>query len=994
MGSHTLTFQVSDGQGHTDDQSVTIAVTAPAPVNQPPELASIGDKSIEAGQTLSFALSATDPDGDALTYSVSGNPTGSSLSGNTFSWQPTASQVGSHTLTFQVSDGQGHMDSQSITIEVTEPPPVNQPPVLATVGDKSIEAGQTLSFALSATDPDGDALTYSVSDNPQDSLLAGNLFTWQTVAGQAGLLYTLTFQVSDGQGHVDDQSITIVVTAPAPGNQPPVLATIGDKSLEAGQTLSFALSATDPDGDALTYSVSDNPQGSSLAGDLFTWQTLAGQVGLSYTLVFTVNDGQGGTDSQSVTISITPVNHSPILADILDRETEEGKTISFELKATDADDDPLTFSVSGQPPGSILSQGTFSWTTTSGQAGSYTMTFAVSDDQGESDSQSVTINVNKANRNPIFADITDQEVQEGETLRLTLKGTDADGDSLRFGMSGNPAGSTLSGSTFSWTPSTDQVGDHAMSFTVSDGRGGIDSQSITVKVLPANHNPQLVDLGDKSIQAEQTLIFDISATDQDGDELSYIVTDNPPGSTFLGQVFSWTPKVDQTGSYTVTFTVNDNQGGTDSRTIDITVNEKPRPIPSSVGLTITPTVPFENSEVEVQIDVSFTSQRATILEHSSATDGSEITISLVTGEIESNTPDSATTPLLTISEKIGLLEEGDYTLIITANGEEVRRQVLQVRGESSDSGLITMDFNLAEGNQKMTDTGNAKTGKEYQVQLCIKDLRMSISGWSITIRFDPNAIGFVSGGFEPSDYIPGLIPLEDSKEGSFSIGGTVLGRTVEASGEGELGTLSFTILDGFEENTQIFITENNVRFPEGGSEKYDTYFVSNITEIASIVGDFNGDGKVDFDDFFAFADAFGGDDPEFDFDGSGLVDFTDFFTFADQFGNSERAKLIKLAERYIGLPHPAQIVQSYPNPFNSSTTIDYSIQTPRKARLCVLNTAGQTIKTLSQDHHRSGSHRIVWDGSDSDGRQVSSGVYILMLQAEETTDIRKITFVK
>ena len=52
----------------------------------------------------------------------------------------------------------------------------------------------------------------------------------------------------------------------------------------------------------------------------------------------------------------------------------------------------------------------------------------------------------------------------------------------------------------------------------------------------------------------------------------------------------------------------------------------------------------------------------------------------------------------------------------------------------------------------------------------------------------------------------------------------------------------------------------------------------------ALPGDFNSDGKVDFDDFFLFADAFGGHDPFYDLDSSGGIDFDDFFLFADNFG--------------------------------------------------------------------------------------------------------------
>ena len=91
-----------------------------ARVNQAPVLRPIGDQSVPPGGTLTFELVASDPDGDALTYGVSGHPAGSSLSGSTFSWTPTETEETSHEVAFTVEDGQGGTDGETITLRVVE----------------------------------------------------------------------------------------------------------------------------------------------------------------------------------------------------------------------------------------------------------------------------------------------------------------------------------------------------------------------------------------------------------------------------------------------------------------------------------------------------------------------------------------------------------------------------------------------------------------------------------------------------------------------------------------------------------------------------------------------------------------------------------------------------------------------------------------------------------------------------------------------------------
>src|SRR5439155_1121819 len=95
-------FTVSDG---TASATETIALTI-ANTNRAPVLAPIGNKSGSEGSLLTFAVAATDADGDALTYSASGLPAGASFDPTTkaFSWTPSFDQAGPYSATFTVTD--------------------------------------------------------------------------------------------------------------------------------------------------------------------------------------------------------------------------------------------------------------------------------------------------------------------------------------------------------------------------------------------------------------------------------------------------------------------------------------------------------------------------------------------------------------------------------------------------------------------------------------------------------------------------------------------------------------------------------------------------------------------------------------------------------------------------------------------------------------------------------------------------------------------------
>ena len=280
-------------------------------------------------------------------------------------------------------------------------------------------ADTNIGTAVAATDADNDTLTYTLSGTDAASFAivntSGQLKTSEALDFETKSSYAVTVSVSDGKGGSDSIGVTISVTD-VNENRAPVF-TDGENTTRtvaentaADTNIGIAVAATDADNDTLTYTLSGTDAASfaivNTSGQLKTSEALDFETKSSYAVTVSVSDGKGGTDSIGVTINVTDVNENraPVFTDgenttrTVAENTAADTNIGIAVAATDADNDTLTYTLSGTDAAS------FAIVNTSGQLktsvtldfetkSSYSVTVSVSDDNGGSDSISVTINV-------------------------------------------------------------------------------------------------------------------------------------------------------------------------------------------------------------------------------------------------------------------------------------------------------------------------------------------------------------------------------------------------------------------------------------------------------------------------------------------------------------------------------------------------------------------------------------------------------------------------
>ncbi len=108
-----------------------------------------------------------------------------------------------------------------------------------------------------------------------------------------------------------------------------------------------------------------------------------------------------------------------------------------------------------------------------------------------------------------------------------------------------------------------------------------------------------------------------------------------------------------------------------------------------------------------------------------------------------------------------------------------------------------------------------------------------------------------------------------------------------------------------------------------------------------------------------------------------------------------KAMTTETAIEVIGRPSNFTLNQNYPNPFNPSTTISYQVpEDGQNVRIDIYNIAGQLVRTLVDAPHNAGEYKVVWNGTNGLGQQVSSGVYLFRMASGNFVNVRKMSLVK
>jgi hypothetical protein len=272
-------------------------------------------------------------------------------------------------------------------------------------------------------------------------------------------------------------SVTISTSAPTL-----TLSPTGPHTINENQNLAITLTGFDPDGTAMTYSFTSSPAvtNATLVGTAFNWTPDYLQAG-SYSFTFTVTDGNAQTGTAVATVTVADVNRAPSLTlnPASPYTIPEGSAFSIQLVKTDPDtDNTWTFTSTTRPTGANLNatSGLFTWTPSYTQAGTYSITFTVTDNKGGVGNAVANITVTNVNRAPVFTTVLPpgRVVPVHNVLvawNFFYTANDPDGDPVTFSLEAGPDGSSItSAGIFTWMPRTNQAGkSYVVTVKITDG---------------------------------------------------------------------------------------------------------------------------------------------------------------------------------------------------------------------------------------------------------------------------------------------------------------------------------------------------------------------------------------------------------------------------------------------------------------------------------------------------------------------------------------------
>jgi large repetitive protein len=434
-----------------------------------------------------------DPDRDPLTVTAASAPNGTVVINpdGTLTYTPNANFNGTDTISYAISDGNGGTSNATVTVTIA---PVNDAPVANPDAATTAEDTPLANIVVLGNDSDieGDPLTVTAASAPNGTVTINPDGTLNyTPNANFNGTDTITYTISDGNGGTATTTVTVTVT---PVNDPPVAVNdVASTNEDTPLVIAPLANDTDIDRDPLTITaatalngiVTINPDGT------IRYVPNANYNGPD-TITYTISDGNGGTSTATIAVTVVPVNDPPVAVND-NATTLEDTPVTVAVLANDSDleGNPLTVTAASAPNGTVTinPDGSLTYTPRANFNGTDTITYTISDGQGGTATATVTITVTPVNDPPTDAgEFRNAIGGSAVTVPVLANANDLDGDPLTVISAIPSVGVAVinADGTISFTAPPLFQGLATVTYTVSDGQGGTVTSTITFDVTAAS----------------------------------------------------------------------------------------------------------------------------------------------------------------------------------------------------------------------------------------------------------------------------------------------------------------------------------------------------------------------------------------------------------------------------------------------------------------------------------------------------------------------------
>jgi hypothetical protein len=382
-------------------------------------------------------------------------------------------------------------DIQAVNTAASSPAPNTAPTITGTPATAAT-VGAQYRFTPTASDANGDALTFSIANAPAWATFSSTTGALQGTPTAAGTFSNIQISVSDGKATTSLPAFTITVTT---ANRAPTISGTPASTVVTGGSYSFRPTASDPDGNPLTFSVTNLPSWATFdsARGTLSGTPAAANVGTYSGIVISVSDGQAPSVSLpafsiTVTAASPPPNNPPTISGSPPTTGSVGTAYTFTPTATDPDSGTtLTFSITSRPAWATFNGSTGRLSGTPTAAGTFAnITISVSDGQASASLAAFSIVVTQPNRPPTISGTPPTTIVTGTAYTFTPTASDPDaGSTLTFSVANRPSWATFDSArgTLAGTPAASDVGTYAnIVISVSDGQASVSLAAFSIAV--------------------------------------------------------------------------------------------------------------------------------------------------------------------------------------------------------------------------------------------------------------------------------------------------------------------------------------------------------------------------------------------------------------------------------------------------------------------------------------------------------------------------------